>query len=87
VCLPVNFYIFDFFSRTTRPILTRLGTIHSWGEGIQFCSNEGDHLSLKGDNSKRVKNMEFKKKNLLLQNHKASWYKSSLGEGDASLFK
>ena len=29
VCLSVNFYIFDFFSRTTGPILTKLGTKHS----------------------------------------------------------
>jgi hypothetical protein len=26
--LSVNFYIFDFFSRTTGPILTKLGTNH-----------------------------------------------------------
>jgi hypothetical protein len=32
----VNFYIFDFFSRTTGPILTRLGTNHPWGRGIKF---------------------------------------------------
>jgi hypothetical protein len=55
VRLSVNFYIFDFFSRTTEPILTRLGTIHLWGEGIQVCSNEGDCSSPRGDNSKRVK--------------------------------
>jgi hypothetical protein len=33
--LSVNFYIFDFFSRTTGQILTKLGTNHPWGEGIQ----------------------------------------------------
>jgi hypothetical protein len=33
----VNFYIFDFFSRTTGPILTKLGTNHPWGEGILNC--------------------------------------------------
>jgi hypothetical protein len=37
VRLSVNFYIFDFFSRTTGPILTRLGTNHPWGEGILNC--------------------------------------------------
>jgi hypothetical protein len=41
VCLSirlfVNFYIFDFFSRTTGPILTKLGTNHPWGEGIVNC--------------------------------------------------
>jgi hypothetical protein len=54
VRLFVNFYIFD-FSRTTGPILTRLGTNHPWGEGILNCSNEGDCLSPRGDDSKRVK--------------------------------
>jgi hypothetical protein len=44
----------DFFSRTTGPISTILGTYH-WKEGIQVDSNEGWHPSLKGDNRKRVK--------------------------------
>jgi hypothetical protein len=51
----VNFYIFDFFSRTTWPILTRLGTNHLWVEGIQVSSNEVDNPCSGGDNSKRVK--------------------------------
>jgi hypothetical protein len=55
VCLSVNLYIFDFFSRTTGPILTSLGKNHPWGEGILNCSIEGDCLSPSGDNSKRVK--------------------------------
>jgi hypothetical protein len=33
----VNFYIIYFFSRTTGPILTRLCTDHSLGEGFQVC--------------------------------------------------
>ena len=33
VRLSVNFYIFDFSSRTTGPILTKLGTNHPWGGG------------------------------------------------------
>jgi hypothetical protein len=44
-----------FLSRTTGPILARLGTNHPWGEGIQVCSNEGDSPSPRVDNSKRVK--------------------------------
>ena len=44
-----------FFSRTTGPILTRLGTNHPWVEGIEVCSYEGDNPSPRGDNSKRVK--------------------------------
>jgi hypothetical protein len=51
----VNFYIFAIFSRTTEPILTRLGTNHSWGKGIQVSSNDGDSLSPRGDNRERVK--------------------------------
>jgi hypothetical protein len=44
-----------FFSRTTGPILTRLGINHPWEEGIQVYSNEGDCPFPRGDNSKRVK--------------------------------
>jgi hypothetical protein len=43
------------FSRTTGPILTRLGTNHPWIKGIQMCSNEGDNPYPRGGNSKRVK--------------------------------
>jgi hypothetical protein len=43
------------FSRTTVPILTRLGTNHFLGEGIQIYSNKGERPSPRGDNSKKVK--------------------------------
>jgi hypothetical protein len=47
-----------FFSRTTGPILTRLGTNHSWVKGIEVHSNEGDDKpSPRGDNSERVKTL------------------------------
>jgi hypothetical protein len=55
VCPSVNFYIFDFFSRTTGPILTTLGTNYPCMKGIQVCSKKGDRPSPRGDNSKRVK--------------------------------
>jgi hypothetical protein len=55
VCTSVNFYIFDFFSRTVGPILTRLNTNHPWVKGIQVCSKEGDIPSPRGDNRERVK--------------------------------
>jgi hypothetical protein len=55
VCLSVNFYIFDFFSRTTGPILTKLDTNHPWVKEIQVYSKEGDSPSPRGDNSERVK--------------------------------
>jgi hypothetical protein len=44
VRLPVNFYIFDFFSRTTGPILTRLGTNHPWVEGFKFIQMKRNAL-------------------------------------------
>jgi hypothetical protein len=68
----VNFYIFD-FSRTTGPILTRLGTNHPWVKGIQVCSKEGDSPSPRGDNSERVKIQRIFLKNLLLQNQQAKF--------------
>jgi hypothetical protein len=55
VRLSVNVYIFDFLSRITGPVLTRLGTKHHWVKGIQVCSNKGDSSSPRGDNSERVK--------------------------------
>jgi hypothetical protein len=51
-----------FFSRTTWPILTRLGTNDPWRERIQVSLKEGDSLSPKGDISKRVKKHKIKKK-------------------------
>jgi hypothetical protein len=44
-----------FFSRTTGPVLTRLGTNHPWLKGIQVCSKEVDSPFPRGDNSERVK--------------------------------
>jgi hypothetical protein len=80
VCLSVNFYIFNFFSRTVGPILTKLGTNHPWGEGMHVCANEGDCPSPRGDNSKRVKIHRFFLN--LLQNQQAkfnqTWFTASL---------
>jgi hypothetical protein len=44
-----------FFSRTTGPILTTLGTNHPWRKEIQVSSKEGDSPSPRRDNSKRLK--------------------------------
>jgi hypothetical protein len=41
LCPSVNFYIFDFFSRTTLPILTRLGTNHPLGREFKFVQTKG----------------------------------------------
>jgi hypothetical protein len=43
------------FSRTTGPILTRLGTNNPWRERIQVSLKEGENSFLRGDNSERVK--------------------------------
>ena len=44
-----------FFSRTTEPISTKLGTKHPWVKGIQVCSNEGPRPFPRGDNYEIVK--------------------------------
>ena len=49
VCLK-TFHIFIFFSRTTGPISTKLGTKHPWVKGIQIYSNEGPRSFPMGDN-------------------------------------
>jgi hypothetical protein len=89
--LSVNFYILDFFSRTTGPILTRLGKHRLLGVGFHICSNEGDCHSPMGDKSESVKIHWKYFKNLLLQNQQPkinqTWYKLSMGKGDSSLFK
>ena len=36
----VHWRNFKFFSRTTGPISTKIGTKHPWVKGIQVCSNE-----------------------------------------------
>jgi hypothetical protein len=36
--------MFDFFSRTSGPILTRLGTNHPWGRGFKFVQMKGNAL-------------------------------------------
>ena len=46
VVVVVTFHIFIFFSRTTRPISTKLGTTYYWVKGIEVCSNEGPALFL-----------------------------------------
>jgi hypothetical protein len=40
----LDFYIFSFFSRTARPILTKVGAKHPSAKGIQNCTNKGQTL-------------------------------------------
>jgi hypothetical protein len=54
VCL-LNFYIFDFFSRTAGPIVTKVGTNHPIGKGDSDFSYEGQPHIPRGDNRERVK--------------------------------
>ena len=48
-------YLKIFFSRTTEPFSTKLGTKHPWMNGFQICSNEGPCSFSRGDNYKMVK--------------------------------
>ena len=43
-------YLKLFFSRTTKPITTKICTKHSWAKGIQVFTNEGPHPFPGGDN-------------------------------------
>jgi hypothetical protein len=58
----VNFYIFDFFSRTTGPVLTKLGTNHPLGREFKFVQMKGI-VPLQGETIAKLK----LKKKLLLQ--------------------
>ena len=79
-----------FFSRSTEPFSTKLGTKHPWVKVIQVYSNEGPRLFPRADNYEIAKNTLTKFKNLL-QNHLAIFnqtcHNASLDEGDSSLFK
>ena len=77
--------IFTFFSRTTGPISTKLGTKRPWVKDIQNYLNEDPRPYPRGDNSE---NTPMKFKNQLLLNHLANfnqtYHKPSLGVGDSS---
>ena len=79
-----------FFSITTGPIWTKLGTKHSWVEGIQFCSNEGARPFLKGVNNE-IAEIHLQNFKIFLQNHWANFnqtlQKAFLGERNSILFK
>ena len=50
-----------FFSRTTEPISTKIGTKNPWVKGIQVCSNEEPCPSPRGDNNEIAKYMDERK--------------------------
>ena len=63
-----------FFSRTTGPISSKLGTNHFWVKGIQVFTNEGPRCFSRGDNYEIVKIHWH-----LLQKHLAN-FQSKLAE-------
>jgi hypothetical protein len=73
-----------------KPILTRLGTNHPFWERIQVCSMKWNTF-LQGEIiAKEWKNTVKFKRNLLQNqpaNFNQTWYTSSLGKGNSSLFK
>jgi hypothetical protein len=77
------------FSRTTGPILTRLGTSHPREEKLKIFSKKGI-ANLQGDVIAKRKNRMKSFKNLLSQNQLAkinqTSNKLSIGEGNSSLF-
>ena len=70
-----------FFSRTTGPVSTKLGTKHPWPwvKGIQVCSNEGPRSLLMRVNNEILDALETFRK-ILLQNHRTNfnqtWHKT-----------
>ena len=62
-----------FFSRTTGPISSKLGTKHSWLIGIKACTIEGPYLFPRGDNYEiwKIHSRIFNKK--ILQNQPADF--------------
>jgi len=78
------------FSRTTRPISTKLGRKDAWGIRIHICSNKGAGPFwglIRGKVRENLINLN----NLLLMNHWLKWidigFETSLGKGDSNLFK
>jgi len=57
-----------FFSRTTRPISTKLDRKHAWGVEIQMCSNKGAGLFW-GPIRVKIRKILINLQNRLLMNH------------------
>ena len=78
-----------FFSRTTWPISTKLGTMYPWVMRTLVCWNEGPHLFSRGDNYEIAK-IQWKNWKVFFSRTArpiSNWYKAPLGKGDSSLFK
>ena len=74
------------FSRTTGPILTKLGTKYRWMKGIQVCSKKGPRLLPRGDNYEIAK-IHWRNLKNHTSNFNQTWHKVFLGEGDTSFVK
>ena len=95
VCLSIclkTFSIFFFFSRTTGPFSTLLGTKHPWVVWIQVCSNKGPGPFPRKDNINEIARICWQNLNISSSRttgpfFNQTWHKTSLGGGDSSLFK
>ena len=90
VCPSVNFSHFMFFSRTTEPISTKLGTKHPWVKGVQVSLNLVPNPFPRGDNYEIVKIPVWNLKIFFSRtraNFNQIWHNEFLGGGDSSLFK
>ena len=70
--------IIIFFSWTTRPISTKLGTLHSWVKGIQVPSNEGLRPFLKKDNY-QIADIHWRNSNIIFVSWSARTISTKLG--------
>jgi hypothetical protein len=59
----------NFFSRTTIPVLIKLGTNYSGVKEIQNCTNKGPGLLQRGDNHKKCKTFVRSLNFFPLENH------------------
>ena len=72
VCL-WTFYVFDFFSRITWPISTKLSSKHPWWKKIQVLSNEGPHPFPRGDKYMILNGLTFNME-FISQVRRYFWY-------------
>ena len=75
-----------FFSRTTGPLSTKLGTKYPWMKGIQVCSRKGPRLFPRGDNYEIAK-IHWRNLKNYTSNFNQTWHKVFLSEGDSSFVK
>ena len=83
IVVVVYFSPFNAFSKTNRPISTKLGTKHSWVQGIQvnFVIAQGPRLISGGDKENIGKCFDNFQKSFSIGNFNQTWHISSLGDG------